>query len=451
MNEEHLSKLKEFIHNLHLENAYGNLQVSYGCKNKDGVYSEEKCIRFGVEKKVPIDQIPEDKRIPKTITVDGVEYKTDVYVAPRNITIAAALKKIGEDSSEIKAAAADQTTIDGISIQSITTCNNTGSDSVPPVVSFPVSVNRATTRPLRGGVSMSRPPPTGYYNAGTLGAMVVDNFDGKLVALTNSHVCSPPGGSLGNTCKFFANDVNHSASYSKYNEVNIYQQSSWDSGVVNKSADRIGITKRAYPLTSTGTNYIDGGLVNLSDSIIDTQSWDVIGSSFGGTAPTFATTAEIDAITVSTPIFKSGRTTGPIGPDNYSGCVIQITGTSVSSYVSGYADSAPSTLTFADLLVLENPSLVVGKGGDSGSIVYAKIGGVWKVVGLFFAGSGDGTFGLACRIDRVASLLQISPYTGGAISAATGSRTYITLDPTTYGGKASASFDGKNYWQVGLN
>lgn len=446
MTEEHISKLKDFIHNLHLENSYGTLQVSYGCKQKDGIYAEEKCIRFGVENKIPIDQIPEDKRIPKTIIVDGIEYKTDVYVAPKNITVATAMRKI--DFEEINTGEANS---NQFFIQTVTSCNDTGSNSVPPVVSAPTSVNRATTRPLRGGISMANPPPTGYVNAGTLGVMVVDDFDGKLVGLTNNHVCTPPGGALGTTCKFFANDPNHSASYSKYNNINIYQQSSWDSGVVNKSSDLIGITKRAYPLKSSGTNYVDCGIVNLSDSIVDTNSWNSIGSSFGVTAPTFASTAEIDAITTSTQIFKTARTTGPIGPDNYSGCVIQITATTVSTSVGGYADSAPSTLSFGDLIEMQSSGTVVGKSGDSGSVVYAKIGGVWKIIGLYFAGNDDGSYGLACRIDRVASLLHISAYTGGSISANTGSRSYLTLDLATYGGQVSASIGGKNYWQVGNN
>lgn len=448
MNEEHISKLKEFIHNLHLENSYGTLQVSYGCKQKNGVYADEKCIRFGVESKIPLDQIPTEKRIPATITVDGIEYKTDVYVAPKNIMVATVMRKIDIENETISV---EGTGTNDFFIQTVTACNDTGSYSVPPVVSAPTSVNRATTRPLRGGVSMAHPPPTGYVNAGTLGVMVVDNFDGKLVGLTNNHVCTPPGGALGMTCKFFANDANHSASYSKYNNINMYQQSSWDSGVVNKSSDLIGITKRAYPLKSSGTNYVDCGIVNLKDSIVDTNSWNSVGSSFGVTAPTFASTAEIDAITTSTPIFKTARTTGPIGPDNYSGCVIQITATSVSTLVGGYADTAPSALLFGDLLEMQSTGTVVGKGGDSGSVVYAKISGVWKIIGLYFAGNEDGSYGLACRIDRVANLLHVSAYTGASISANTGSRSYLTLDLATYGGQVSASIGGKNYWQVGFN
>jgi hypothetical protein len=286
-------------------------------------------------------------------------------------------------------------------------------------------------------------------NAGTLGVMVVDDRDGKLVGLTNNHVCSVPGESVTSTCRFFANDTSYSSESSKYETIRMYQQSSWDSGVINKSSDLIGTTKRVYPLKSTGSNYVDCGIVNLSDSIINTGSWDIISSSFGSTAPTFASTAEIDAITTSTQIFKCGRTTGPIGPDNFSGCIIQVTSTSTSLNVGGYIESKADSISFADCIILQSPSTVVGLGGDSGSGVYAKIGGSWKLVGLFFAGSGDGSYGVACRIDRIAGALKISPYTGSAVTANTGSKSSITLDYATYGGEVSASIGGKMYWQVG--
>lgn len=438
MNKDHLDKLKEAVQNLHLDNVYGTLQVAYGCKQSKGQFTEEKCIRFGVEKKVPLDQIPEDKRIPSTITVDGVEYKTDVYVAPAKIFTYGAMRKI--EAEETNAA---------ISPMTLAACNNYGDSAVPPNVSPPVSYNRATTRPLRGGVSMCHPPPTGYVNAGTLGAIVVDDFDGKMVGLTNNHVCSPPGGALGGTCRFFANDTNYAAEYSKYNNINIYQQSSWDSGLVNKSSDKIGVTKRVFPLSSTGINYVDCGIVNLTASIVDINSWDIVGATFGGTSPPFASTAEIDAITTSTPIFKSGRTTGPIGPDTYSSCVIQVTNTSVSLYVGGYADDNLDNVLFADCISIESSSTIVGLGGDSGSIMYAKIGGVWKIIGLYFAGDNIGSYGLACRIDRVSKLLHVSPYTGGTVDANPNTPIYTTLDLATYGSQASASIGGKTYWQVG--
>jgi hypothetical protein len=76
-------------------------------------------------------------------------------------------------------------------------------------------------------------------------------------------------------------------------------------------------------------------------------------------------------------------------------------------------------------------------GGDSGSTLIANIGGVWKIVGLVFAGNGTpynpqtglpnvtigntvyplqvaSSIGYACRIDQVASQLGIKAWTGSA-------------------------------------
>jgi hypothetical protein len=434
MNAENIDNVKKEIERLIQDNPYDAHEIAIGCKSKGGIYTDEKVICFGVKQKLPLDQIPQEKIIPKTLVIDGVQYKTDVYIAPTDVYTAAAIRKIDDANPQ-----------DLIHVMSVSYCNPIGDNSVPPVVSAPVSYNRATTRPLRGGVSMAAPPPTGYVNAGTLGLMVVDSMDNKLVGLTNNHVCGTPGGSI-NKSKFFANDE-YSASFSDYNTINIYQQSSWDSGVVNKASDKIGFAKRQFPLSTNLINYIDAGIVNLTASIVDSGSWNAIGSSFAS-APSFASTAEIDSITTSTQIFKSGRTTGPIGPDNYSSCVIQVTNTSTALYVSGYTPSGPALL-FGNCLKLESTGTVVGIGGDSGSVVYAKIGGVWKVVGLFFAGNGDGSAGYACRIDNVSSLLKIEAYTSGSYSADPGTRTYVTASLADYGGKASASFNGEIYWQVG--
>ena len=47
---------------------------------------------------------------------------------------------------------------------------------------------------------------------------------------------------------------------------------------------------------------------------------------------------------------------------------------------------------------------------DSGSALAAYIDGVWKIIGLCFAGSTY--YGMACRIDNVAAQLNISAWDG---------------------------------------
>ena len=85
--------------------------------------------------------------------------------------------------------------------------------------------------------------------------------------------------------------------------------------------------------------------------------------------------------------------------------------------------------------------------GDSGSALIAEISGVTKIIGLAFAG-GD-YVGYACRIDRIATLLNISAWNGESVGY---SDTAGTLEYTVNGLSDSEyiDFEGKRYWQVGL-
>jgi hypothetical protein len=553
MSTEHIKKLKEHVHSLYLNNPYGATQVAFGCKQTKGIYSDEKCICFGVEEKLPIEQISSDKIIPASMSIDGVVYKTDVFKTFGTPKILALFKHesevqsinqnlnptpiyinnvpvLGTDaekqsySSDVNwpkcqmwlysNTSATPVTMSWIFCRDYPITSSVGNMFTDPYVylatpinyptpdgppytppdfpgltktggtsGFPfdfydccsetgtygavssrLTPNRSKRRPLLGGISMMAPPPAGYLSTGTLGGIVVDSTDGKMVGLTNNHVCANPGGSV-QDCKFLAGDT-YGSTDSNYRTINIYQPGSLDSGNVNyvgwltnNSSDFIGTTKRAFPLTSTGTNYIDAGIVNLSDSIVNTNSWSAISASFVSPPP-FATTAEIDALTTSNEIFKSGRTTGAIRYDfinEYSSaypCNIRVTQTSTSVGVTGYVGATPDfAISFADLIRLESPwpdNTIPGLGGDSGSLVYAKIGGVWKVIGLFFAGNGVNA-GWACRIDRVVELLKIQAYTGGTVNANPNTPTHITVDYNTYKNEVSASIGGKIYWQVGKN
>jgi len=98
-------------------------------------------------------------------------------------------------------------------------------------------------------------------------------------------------------------------------------------------------------------------------------------------------------------------------------------------------------------------------GGDSGSVLIANFGGVWKIVGLVFAGNGQrypqspveipSTFGLACRIDHVANELGIKAWTGSIAPVVD----HTTIDFITISGSNDTKIlncSGSTYWQVGL-
>ena len=423
MNDLHATNLKQEIERLFLENKYDILQVTFGQKQINGEYINDKCVKFGVKQKLPVETIPADKLIPKNLTIDGVIYKTDIVVVPGKI------------------------------FAQPNYCWNTGTQSVPPVVSAPVSYNRAKTAILSGGISFSAPPSTGYVNAGTLGGIVIDNFDGKVVGITNSHVGATPGGSIyeAPTPQLIASSTTYGSTASAYKNIKSYQPSSWDRGSANYAPDIIGNLKRAYPMTTTGTNKIDAALINLTDSIIDTTSWYPLCANFYSATP-FASTADIDSLTLSNPIFKSSRTTGPVG---LAGCELRVTGTSTSLSVD-FGTPGAGVLSFINCLTIESPvtNTVVGSGGDSGSLVYGYIStspstSAWKVVGLFFAGDSTGGYGFACRIDEVTSLLAVSAYDGINVSATPSLCSYITLPYSTYSNTVSTIVNGKKYWQVG--
>jgi hypothetical protein len=84
--------------------------------------------------------------------------------------------------------------------------------------------------------------------------------------------------------------------------------------------------------------------------------------------------------------------------------------------------------------------------GDSGSALAAYINGVWKIIGLCFAGSDF--YGFAARIDNVATQLNISAWDGTTKNYFdTSSRVY----KTTPGGSMNKTLTCTDniYWQVG--
>ncbi len=52
--------------------------VGFGFKLTNKEYTEEHAVIFTVDKKRPIEEIPEDELLPSEIEIDGVIYKTDV-------------------------------------------------------------------------------------------------------------------------------------------------------------------------------------------------------------------------------------------------------------------------------------------------------------------------------------------------------------------------------------
>lgn len=544
MNEEHIKKVKEEVEKIFDQTGDDVLSVSFGYKKKSGEFTGEKSIRFGVIEKKPINEIPPEKLLPYSITIDGVEYKTDVFQI-KNVSIgieriygevltsvsesiisslSGSIFEISKNGSEeigVSAASFDNcksytlvTDTPGATISGMLLTNLCGARSAsgnfadgtdfcfdnaftPPAagpgyswvyndpynnylsgrcyvrytcnyaLSAPRIDHTQKKRALVGGISMINRQVDGQGWVGTLGGIVKDATDNKMVGITNTHVSGTPS-YLKNGSHlplFFSND-SYAESASYYTGIQNTQPSNGDVYPYNYVAnDAIGTTKRMFPLTSTGTNYIDCAIINLTASLVSTDSWKQLNLGDITSAPPFATTAEIDSITVSTPLASAGRTSGARGtyvtqstalPEGagyldktFTPCGFIATSTSTSILVSGYTPSG--NLTFGDVIQLEfaHPYCITPViGGDSGSLLFGYIGGQWKIIGLIFAGD-SAEYGFACRIDRVANLMKLQAYTGDSVDANPNVPTYVTLSLATYGSEASASIDGKTYWQLG--
>jgi surface protein len=405
--------------------------VSYGFKIKNNLKTQEKCIIFGVEKKKKLEEIPLEEILPETIFIDGQKIKTDVVEFPEFKT------NICYDYT--------------------------------PIVGYPIGIgqpseeiipHRLKQRPLKGGVSTTNATKNiidDVLSAGTLGAIVVDAIDNKLVAISNNHVLT--------SNPFLASEREESTPIANVHQHKVIQPADLDGGEIGK--DDIGKVKRYYPLSLSESNFIDAALITLNT--IDEESYKILNmqSECSVRYLDFATTAEIDALLESqAPLFKAGRTTGPTGYPisniyGNSTCEISVSELHVSASVGGYFNGTTEEIVdFEDCITFSyknnDPGVTIS--GDSGSVLIGDINGKLKIVGLVFAGSPvtnpndpsvDGVIGIANRIDRVADQLKVKPWK---------SATKIKLDsedpacPIILPGLRDEKFiivNGKMYWQVG--
>ena len=418
MEHEELLKILEDLHNSTNDNIVG---IGWGYKMVGDILTSEKSIIFTVKEKLPKHQLKEEDILPSSITFPSLEIvNTDV--------VQGEIKKLSCDPSFYNW----QTT--------------------PPN-------NRLTARPMQGGTSISLFHNTYGLNPlpiGTVGCFVIDNDDNSLVGLTNNHmVIRNP---------FIATDrtLNSLAEDSTRFEI---LQSAEDLGFSAK----VGVTKKYVPFNSKITNYVDAGCFTVlagndfngnsfSDDTISQKQFDL-----SATGYPFASTAEINGIlSTNSLLYSSGRTTGAKGEG--------ITKLRVKAFPSvamvGYYNQEVFTgVLLSDLITFiatessstpvpgtpgDNTGLCLNPiaPGDSGSAVIADFGGIKKIIGLAFAGDGNYT-GIACRIDRIASALNISAWSGETLNRSIPSG-YDSLIVNDLSSDPYVDVDGKRYWQSGV-
>lgn len=412
--QEIKNKIKELY-----ETTPNYVGVAYGHKTIKGVESSEKSIIFTVIEKKPLTEIPLNEHLPEFVVVDGITYKTDVV-------------QVNKVTPMINSVICDNPSIN----PNCYTWSPLGTLSPP---------NRQFIRPLVGGISLTSQNLLG--SVGTLGLIVVDVESQKLVGLTNNHVVVKDAS--------YTSDRNLSGPI-----VNEYTDSVYQNGESSTPtiASKFGEVIRYVPLNSQPQlNTVDGALVSITNplDLNISESFKQLGINY--TQPmSFATTQEIDSL-IDTPrtILSSGRTTGA----KTGNCGLKIKYLGATQDVGSYPlQGVGRTISFNDLIVFTRLSESCNfpiYAGDSGSVLIADFNGVYKIIGLNFAGSSQipgstidiGQYGYACRIDNVAFELGIEAWSGNSIN------TVSTIERiTTLGGSPNKTIivGGKKYWQLGL-
>ncbi len=436
------------------------ISVGYSTKIKNGEDTGENCIRFGVIEKKPLSELKSHEILPPEIEIDGVIYKTDVIKTELFLPLQC-----------------ESTTIANCYFWS-------GDPSLPYV---PPS-NRLRHRPIKGGISMTTQNNLGYV--GTLGLLALDNDTNALVGVTNLHVAIGKG--------FYTGYMN--PNWTLHNEMSddVYQFGENSSAIIsNPSFYKIGEVLRYKPLhwypyrystdpnrgifpiytpnhtpswspnLPTTNNQIDAAVFSINTDDVNPANLSLSSEQFGiGDTQfmPFATTQEINSL-LNQVVKSSGRTSGVKSGTTSSDCGIRITQLGLSVFIpypyqlstsqySTDSDTRPSNsvwhayANFTNCIAIErinNNCPYPIAPGDSGSALIAEIGGVHKIVGLVFAGSAY--VGIVCRIDEIASQLNIKAWTGQTPTYVT-SKSYVTIPGRSLNDTETCS--SQTHWQVGL-
>lgn len=393
--------IKNKIHEL-FSSTPKDISVGWGRKRKDGKFTGDVGFLFTVRKKKLLSELTEDEILPSSIEIDGITYSTDII-----------------EMGKVKLFSC------GTTVQN--NCYNwyDGEDSI-------YIPNWDTIRPLKGGIQMTSYNKLG--SVGTLGAMVIDNETESIVGLTNSHVV------IGNP--FFTSERDYAISENEEDD-DAYQ---------NYVGEYIGKVIRYAQLKKLNElNYVDGAIVALDPSVVDfDESFKQYGLSYS-LPMEFATTEEIDnLLDDNPPLYSSGRSTGP-----KEGVPCGLIPISINQEITidEVKDAGSNNVVkFGGCIVFtrmdpECPWPIFP--GDSGSVLIADYDGVWKIIGLCFAGDLDtGLYGFACRIDKVAEELNISAWDGTPKNFIDlSSQEIITVNGTS--SDKTIECDGKTYWQIG--
>lgn len=418
---EDLSKVLEWVRTVNPKALpYDIVSVGWGPKITNGQPTGENSLIFAVEEKKSLESLDPSKIIPDTLDIHSVEVVTDVQKVET-------LQFYINDCHDISGTIA------------------------------PVSAHRVRSRPLSGGCEAEN---RWSQFVGTLGMFVVDKTDGQVVALSNNHV-------LGALQMVASVNVPNSLNLSNTYYVSGYQPTGQYR--TTRGNDFIGLCKRPVPMgnvddsvagSNIGITSSDAAILKLRDySLIDKNSVSIINFSDKGPYK-WATDSEIDSLlnpaspNYNSPIFKAGRTTGPIGFPGYSTATCQLSVYSLGpdAYVGFGTPIGDRSSLFSNLFYVRGNGIAPARGGDSGSTYFALLSSnipsasAWKVLGLLFAGPGDSTFSVGCRITNISADLSIAPWNG--VIPTLSSSSSIAISNTNVQ-TPTITLSGRTYYQIG--
>jgi hypothetical protein len=426
------NKIIEKLNELYLSTDDNIIGVTYGYKTVNGKMTDDRSIIFAVKEKLPKDKISKENLLPESINIDGEIVLTDV----------------------------EQRRYRRLGI----------SDCDPSFYTWRVTPpdNRDDQRPLVGGVSCGNWDNMGlqYYEGvgypmrdfvGTMGMLAIDNETNSLVGVTNNHVIVYDAFICSERTPIVGGDV------SEVNNIKGDRVVQPNELLKTGPSYAIGNVKRYYPLREQEVNQIDVALLTLNDiDISNAESFHQL-NLVDSTYP-WASTAEINALDRDTILYSTGRTTGAKGEGItklrwYEHGNISLTYNKQGDEVVVYFSDTIGFRASTDIppATMSNFCYDPISGGDSGSALIADIGGTKKIIGLVFAGwdvdTGGGVYktiqGSACRIDKIATLMNISAWNGESTNF---SDTANTMEIAVDGldDREYIDFNGDRYWQVGL-
>jgi hypothetical protein len=308
------------------ENIHG---VNIGLKVKNGQITNDLCVQFVVEKKLPQSQLKKEDLLPKKIKIENIEYETDVLESKK----IEALPCVEFDNSPCIPKPQGQGPW-GFG------CGLLAGSW------WPMGEHVSHQRPLRGGIQIAGRPRGQNRGYGTLGGIVLDTTDNTVVGITNAHVAALV---LQN---YDARPINEKiTSFNLYgtledtSDFNMYQSDLWGtstpwlsspeikfclnyptapSSITNSiSSTQIGYIKRYSTISTIEPNILDVALLTLRNE--NNTNVEMVSAGYSHTQAnfyhkgvcSFATTAEINTLATNrVPLFKSGRTSSATGSPN---------------------------------------------------------------------------------------------------------------------------------------